>query len=103
MEVKYKVGSEDHRVYVPRDMTIEQLTQRLAFVHKGKGIHAIASEGAVIAPEDSVEDWLQRTADIPLTAGLPKPVQVIIEFRGTQKHLTVQDTANKKDFEALVR
>jgi ribonuclease HI len=30
MEVKYVVGTEEHRTYVPRDMTIEQLTQRLA-------------------------------------------------------------------------
>jgi hypothetical protein len=30
-------------------------------------------------------------------------VQVIIEFRGQQKHMAVQDTASKKDFEALVR
>jgi hypothetical protein len=84
-------------------MTIEQLTQRLAFAHKGRGIHAIASEGLVIAPEDSVEDWLQRTADIPLQAVLPKTVQVVIDFRGQHRHLTVQDTVDLDGFKALVR
>jgi hypothetical protein len=77
LEVKYEVGNEKHTTYVPRDTTIEQLTQRLSYAHKGRGIHAIASEGLVIAPEDSVEDWLQRTLDIPLTAVLPKTVQVV--------------------------
>jgi hypothetical protein len=103
IEVKYVVGSEEFTTYVNRSTTIEQLTQRLAYAHKGKGIHAIASEGFTIAPEDSVEDWLQRTADIPLTAVLPKTVQVIIEFRGVEKHLAVQDTASETDFKALVR
>jgi hypothetical protein len=96
MEVKYVVGSEEFTTYVNRDMTVEQLTQRLAFAHKGKGIHAIASEGSVIAPEDPAEDWLQRTAGIPLTAVLPKTVQVIIDFRGVERHLAVQDTANER-------
>jgi hypothetical protein len=56
MEVKYVVGSEEFTMYVNRETTIEQLTQKLAYAHKGKGIHAIASEGLVIAPEDPVED-----------------------------------------------
>jgi ribonuclease HI len=103
MEVKYTVGSEQHIVYVPRDTTIEQLTQRLAFAHKGRGVHAIASEGLVIAPEDSVENWIQRTADIPFQAVIPKTVQVIVEFRGQQKHLTVQDTVDLDGFKALAR
>jgi hypothetical protein len=29
----------------------------LAFIHKGRPISGIASEGVVIAEEDSVEDW----------------------------------------------
>jgi hypothetical protein len=64
LEVKHEVGNEKHITYVPRDTTIDQLTQRLAYAHKGKGIHAIASEGVVIDGSDPVEDWLQRTADI---------------------------------------
>jgi hypothetical protein len=36
MEVKYQVGSEDHITYVPRGTTIEQITQRLTFAHKGR-------------------------------------------------------------------
>jgi hypothetical protein len=103
MEVKYMVGSKEFKVYVPRDTTIEQLTQRLAFVHKGRGIHAIASEGVPIDASDPVEDWLQRTADIPLQAVTPKTVQVIVEFRGQQKHLTVQDTIDIEGFKALAR
>jgi hypothetical protein len=54
--VEYMVGPEKHTVYVDRSTTIEQLTQRLSFAHKGRGIHAIASEGIPIAPEDPVED-----------------------------------------------
>jgi hypothetical protein len=41
--------------------------------------------------------------DIPFTAVLPKTVQVVLEFRGVQRHLTVQDTASQKDFEALAK
>jgi hypothetical protein len=97
------VGSEKHKIYVDRSTTSEQLTQRLSFAHKGRGIHAIASEGIPIAPEDPVEDWLQRTAGIPVTAVLPKTVQVVVDFRGAERHFTVQDTVSEEDFKALVR
>jgi nucleoside 2-deoxyribosyltransferase len=103
VEVEYMIGSEKHTIYVNRSTTIEQLTQRLNFEHKGKGVHAIASEGLVIAPEDSVEDWIQRTAGIPLTAVLAQTVQVVVDFRGVEKYFTVQDTASEEDFKALVR
>jgi hypothetical protein len=36
MEVKYMVGTEEHKVYVDRATTVEQLTQRLAYAHKGR-------------------------------------------------------------------
>jgi hypothetical protein len=103
IEVDYEVGSERHKIYVDRTATIEQLKQRISYIHKGRGIHAIASEGIVIADEDPVEDWLQRSLGIPFTAILPKTVQVVVDFRGTEKHFTVQDTATEEDFKALVR
>jgi hypothetical protein len=84
-------------------MTIEQFRQRLNYIHKGRGIHAIASEGLVIANEDPVEDWLQRTAGIPLTAVLPKKVQVVVDFRGAEKHVTVHDSATEDEFKVLGR
>jgi hypothetical protein len=102
IEVEYMVGPEKHKVYVDRSTTIEQLTQRLNFAHRGRGVHAIASEGLIIAPEDPVEDWIQRTAGIPLKAVLPKTVQVVVDFRGVEKHFTVQDTVSEEDFKALV-
>jgi hypothetical protein len=103
VEVEYMVGSEKHKIYVDRSTTIEQLTQRLNFAHKGKGVHAIASEGLVIAPEDPVEEWVQRTAGIPPTAVLPQTVQVVVDFRGIEKHFTVQDTASEEDFKGSRR
>jgi hypothetical protein len=84
-------------------MTIEQLKQRLNYIHKGRQIRAIASEGNPIADEDPVEDWLQRTAGIPLTAVLPKKVQVVVDFRGVEKHFTIQDDASEEDIKTLVK
>jgi hypothetical protein len=81
IEVESMIGSERFKVYVDRTSTIEQLKQRLNYMHKGRGIRAIASEGLQIADEDPVEDWLQRTAGIPLTAITPKKVQVVVDFR----------------------
>jgi hypothetical protein len=72
-------------------------------MHKGRGIHAIASEGIVITDEDQVEDWLQRTAGIPLTAVIPKKAQVVIDFRGAEKHFTIHDTATEDEFKTLIR
>jgi hypothetical protein len=68
VEVEYQIGSEKFKIYVERTMTIEQLKQRLNYIHKGRRITAIASEGSPIHEDDPVEDWIQRTAGIPLTA-----------------------------------
>jgi hypothetical protein len=103
IEVEYEVESQKFKIMVAKGTTIEQLRERLKYIHRGRGIYAIASEGSIIANEDSVEDWLQRTADIPLTAVLPKQVQVILDFRGTQKPLQIHDTATEKEFKALAR
>jgi hypothetical protein len=103
IEVEYELESKKFKIYVDRSCTIEQLKQRINYLHKGRGIHAIASEGLPIADEDPVEDWLQRTAGIPLTAIPPKKVQVVVDFRGVEKHFIVQDTVTEEDFKALVR
>jgi hypothetical protein len=103
VEVEYKIGDEKFKIHVERSTTIEQLRQRLNYDHKGKRITAIASEGSPIHEDDPVGDWIQRTAGIPLTAVLPKTVQVVIDFRGTFKHFTVQDDVPEKDFMALVK
>jgi hypothetical protein len=103
IEVEYMVGSEKFKTYVDRACTIEQLKQRLNFTHKGRGIRAIASEGLQIADEDPVEDWLQRTAGIPLIAVLSKKVQVVVDFRGAEKHFTIQVNATEDEFKVLVR
>jgi hypothetical protein len=95
IEVDYEIGSERFKVYVDRTATIEQIKQRLNYIHKGRGIHAIASEGLVIADEDPVEDYMQRTAGIPLTAVTPKKVKVVIDFIGAENHFTIQETATK--------
>jgi hypothetical protein len=103
VEVEYKIESKKYRILVERSMTIEQLRQRLNHEHKGKRITGIASEGNPIAEEDPVEDWIQRTAGIPLVAILPKTVQVIVDFRGTFKHFAVQDDVSEEGFKALVK
>jgi hypothetical protein len=33
----------------------------------------------------------------------PKTVQVVVDFRGAERHFTVQDTASEEDFKALVK
>jgi ribonuclease HI len=103
IEVDYEICSEKFTILVDRSMTIEQLKQRMNFNHKGRGISAIASEGVPIADDDPVEDWTQRTAGIPLTAVLPKKVQVVVDFRGVEKHFTIQDNASDDAFKVLVR
>jgi hypothetical protein len=103
IEVAYQIGSEKFKIYVDRTATIEQLKQRMNYMHKGRGIYAIASEGIQIADEDPVEDWLQRTAGIPLTAVTPKKVQVVVDFKGAEKHFTIHDNATEDEFKVLVR
>jgi hypothetical protein len=103
VEVEYEIESKRFTICVDRSMTIEQLRKRLNYEHKGKRITAIASEGNPIHEEDPVEEWIQRTAGIPLTAVLPKTVQVIVDFRGVEKHFAVQDDVSEHDFKALVR
>jgi hypothetical protein len=95
VEVDYEIEDKRFKIFVNRSMTIEQLKQRLNHDHKGKRITAIASEGTPINDSDPVEDWIQRTAGIPLTAVLPKMVQVIVDYRGTEKHFTVNDDATE--------
>jgi hypothetical protein len=56
-----------------------------------------------ISKEDSVEDWLQRTAGIPLQAMIAKTVQVILDWRGTHTHFVVSESASEKGFKTAVR
>jgi hypothetical protein len=44
VEVEYQIGSEKFKIYVERSMTIQQLKQRLNYIHKGRRITATASE-----------------------------------------------------------
>jgi hypothetical protein len=103
VDVEYEIEDKKFKIFVEGTMTIEQLRQRLNHDHKGKGITAIASEGSPIHEADPVEDWIQRTAGIPLTAVLPKTVQVIVDFRGTFKHFAVQDDVAEDGFKSLVK
>jgi hypothetical protein len=103
VEVDYMVGTESYKITVRRGTTVEQLRDRLNLVHKGRGITAIMSEGCQIANEDSVEEWLQRSKGIPLEAVVPKKVQVVFDFKTTQKHFTIHETATEEEFKALVK
>jgi hypothetical protein len=89
VEVDYVIGTERFKIQVRKGFTVDDLQNRLAFVHKGRTIAGIASEFFQIAGEDSVEDWLQRTAGIPLQVMVAKTVHVAIEFRGAQTHFAV--------------
>jgi hypothetical protein len=71
--------------------------------HKSKQIVGIASEGTEIDKDDPVEDWLQRTAGIPLEVMLAKTVQVILDWHGTESHFVVNESVNEKDFRKAVR
>jgi hypothetical protein len=87
---------------------IEQLREKLALLHKGRQITAIASEGTTIAEEDSVEDWLQRSKGIPLEAVIPmragpQKVQVFVAFRGGETRFAIHETASEEEFKTAVR
>jgi ribonuclease HI len=103
VEVQYQIESEKFTMFVDRATTIEQLKQRLSFTHKGKRITGISINGSQIADEDPVEEWIQRSSGVPFVVTLPKTVQVVVNFRGTEKHFAVQDDVPLKDFEALVK
>jgi hypothetical protein len=103
VEVVYVIGNDRNTIYVKKGTTVEELRKKLRLMHKEKSITGIASEGCRIADEDSVADWLQPTAGIPLEAMIPKMVQVIVDFRGVEKHFTIQETATEEEFKSLVR
>jgi hypothetical protein len=103
VEIDYVIGNERYKINVKKGMTIEKLREKLTYIHKGRNISGIASEGTQIAEEDSVEDWLQRTRGIPLEVVIPRMVQVIVDFRGGEKHFTIHETATEEEFKNLVR
>jgi hypothetical protein len=103
VEVDYTIGSEHFQIQIRKGSTIEDLQQRLQFIHKNRPITGIASQGIQIASEDDVEEWLSRSKNHPFQILTVKSVQVIVDFRDAETHFVTPESASEEDFLKAVR
>jgi hypothetical protein len=98
------LGTERFTKSVKKGTTVEEFKESLKFIHKRSQIAAVANhEGYIIAQEDDLEEWINRTSEKPFRILPTKQVQVIIDFRGTHQHFVVSENASEKGFRQAVR
>jgi hypothetical protein len=103
IDVDYTIGSQSFKTLVKTGTTIGQFREAVSYSHKSKTIVGIASQDAAIDKDDAAEDWLQRTAGLPLQAMLAKTVQVVLDWRGTEVLFVIIETATEKEFKREAR
>jgi hypothetical protein len=102
LEVVYNLEGETvvNRLTVKSTATMGDVRARISMAHKGKPIEALSFEGATLAEEDNFSDWMFRSGGMPrqLVAKIQPMVQVVVDYMGVEKQMTVRKVTSKTEF-----
>jgi hypothetical protein len=102
LEVVYTLEGESivHRFNVRNTVTMGDIRQRISMAHKGKPIEPLSFERATFDDADRFNDWAFRSGGMPrqLVAKVQPMVQVVLDYMGVQKQMTVRKGTPKAEF-----
>jgi hypothetical protein len=107
LEVVYSLEGESvvNRFTMKSTATMGDVRARISLVHKGKPIEALAFEGATFDDADSFSDWALRSGGMPrqLVAKVQPMVQVVVDYMGVEKQMTVRRGTPKAEYLSQVK
>jgi hypothetical protein len=108
LEVVYNLEGESavNRFTVKSTATMGDVRSRISKMHKGKPIRVLtADDGSEFQDEDNFSDWMFRSGGMPrqIVAKVQPMVQVILDYMGVEKQMTVRKGISKVEFLAQAK